>query len=113
VKIVYEIVRDDTIEGEDAMIFLDHQHCWANTMNNDIHNNDTLWIWTGQTAHEWMTWHQAGSIDLVLHCIFAMGLFDWEGEDVCINQTTPAMCHTTVMGCQLFRHILSQEEKVC
>jgi len=53
-----------------------------------------------------------GSIYPVLYCIFAMDLFNWEGEGVCMNQMTPAIHHTTVMGCQLFQHILSQEEKV-
>jgi len=41
-----------------------------------------------------------------------MGVYDWIGEDTHLNQTTPAMHHSTAMGTCLFSRPLSEEEKV-
>ena len=51
-------------------------------------------------------------MDLVLHCIFAMGLFDWSALNDCLNQTTPAMHHVTVMEMKLFWQIHKNDSKV-
>ena len=51
-------------------------------------------------------------MDPVLHCIFAMGLFDWMAPNDCLNQTTPAMHHAMVMGVKLFRQIHENNLKV-
>ena len=51
-------------------------------------------------------------MDPVLHHIFMMGLFDWSAPNNCLNQTTPAMRHVTVMGMKLFRRIHENDLKV-
>ena len=51
-------------------------------------------------------------MDPVLHRIFAMGLFDWSAPNDCLNQTTPAMWHATVMGMKLFWQIHENDLKV-
>ena len=51
-------------------------------------------------------------MDPVLHGLFSIGLFDWTGEDDHLHQTTPAMCHATVMGVSLFRRIMENDVKV-
>ena len=50
--------------------------------------------------------------DPVLHRLFAIGLFNWTGEDNHLNQTTPAMRHVTMMGVNLFRRIVENNAKV-
>ena len=87
-------------------------HCWRNDMANDLHNDDALWFWTAKAGHEFMEWRGQGVMDPVLHRIFVMGLFDWLAPNDCLNQTTPAMCHMTVMGMKLFWQIHENDLKV-
>ena len=77
-------------------------YCWHNDMVNDLHNDNALWFWATKASHEFMKWRGKGVMDPVLHCLFAMGLFDWMALNDCLNQTTPAMCHAMVMGTKLF-----------
>jgi len=86
---------------------------WERDMANDLHHDDTLWLWAAKAAHVFMEWRMKGIMDPVLHRLFTMGLFDWTGEDNCLNQTTPAMCHATMMGISLFRQIVENNIKVC
>ena len=78
-------------------------HCWHNNMANDLHNYNALWLWATKAGHEFMEWRGQGVMDPVFHHIFTMGLFDWSAPNDRLNQTTPAMCHVTVMGIKLFR----------
>ena len=41
-----------------------------------------------------------------------MGIFDWKGHDVCLNQVTPAMWHSTAIATRLVPRILELESKV-
>ena len=96
-------------EGHSAEHCLHH---WRNDMANDLHNNDALWFWAAKAGHKFMEWQDRGVMDLVLHCIFVMGLFDWSALNNRLNQTTPAMHHATVMGMKLFRWIHENDLKV-
>ena len=78
-------------------------HRWHNDMTNNLHNDDALWFWAAKAGYEFMEWRGQGVMDPVLHCVFAMGLFDWLAPNNCLNQMTPAMRHATVMGMKLFR----------
>ena len=82
-------------------------------MANDLHHDDALWLWAVKSAHVFMEWRMKGIIDPVLHRLFAIGLFNWMGEDDCLHQTTSAMHHATVMGVSLFRRIVENDAKVC
>jgi len=86
---------------------------WENDMANDLHHNDALWLWAVKAAYVFLEWRGKGIMDPVLHGLFSMGLFDWIGEDVHLNQTTPAMRHATMMGISLFRRIMENDVKVC
>jgi len=81
-------------------------------MANDLHHDDALWLWAVKAAHVFVEWRTQGIMDPVLHGLFSMDLFDWTGEDNRLNQTTPAMCHATVMGIKLFRRIVENDVKV-
>ena len=81
-------------------------------MANDLHHNDALWLWAAKAAHVFMEWRMKEIMDPVLHRLFAIGLFNWTGEDDCLHQTTPAMCHATVMGISLFCRIVENDTKV-
>ena len=41
-----------------------------------------------------------------------MGIFDWKGHDVRLNQVTPAMWHSTAIATRLVPRILELESKV-
>ena len=41
-----------------------------------------------------------------------MGIFDWKGYDVRLNQVTPAMWHSTAIATRLVLRILELESKV-
>ena len=41
-----------------------------------------------------------------------MGIFDWKGHDVRLNQVTPAMWHSTAIATRLAPRILELESKV-
>ena len=85
---------------------------WESDMANNLHHDDALWLWAVKAAYVFLEWRGKRIMDPVLHGLFSMGLFDWTGEDVRLNQTTPAMCHVTVMGISLFRRIVENNVKV-
>ena len=89
-----------------------HRADWERDIANDLHHDAALWLWAVKAAHIFMEWRTKGVMDPVLHHLFAMGLFDWTGEDNRLNQTTPAMHHATVMGVNLFRRIVENDAKV-
>ena len=41
-----------------------------------------------------------------------MGIFDWKGHNVRLNQVTPAMWHSTAITTRLILRILELESKV-
>ena len=100
------LVRDERTSDKEL-----HQH-WERDMVNDLHNNDALWLWAAKSTHIFLEWRTKGIMDPVLHQLFAMGLFDWMGEDTHLNQTTPTMHHATVMGISLFCWIIENDIKV-
>jgi len=77
--------------GDKGLDAVGHQEHWRNDMANNIHNNNMLWLWASQTAHDWMDWRQRGLIDLVLHHLFAMGLFNWERMSILTRQHQPCV----------------------
>ena len=85
---------------------------WCNNMANNLHNNNALWFWATKASHELMEWRGKGVMDSILHCLFAMGLFDWSALNNHLNQTTPAMHHMMVMGMKLFHQIHENDQKV-
>jgi len=73
----------------------------------------SVWLWAAKSVHIFLEWRTTGVMDPVLCQLFAMGLFDWMGEDNRLNQITPAMCHATMMGVSLFCRIVENDIKVC
>jgi len=81
-------------------------------MANNLHNDDTLWLWAAKSAHVFLEWRMKEIMDPVLYCLFTMELFNWMGEDTHLNQTTPAIHHITVMGISLFCGTIENNIKV-
>ena len=57
-------------------------------------------------------WRVADRNDPVMIRLFRMGLYDWKDVDNCLNQTTPAMRHATVLSGRLFQRLLEIREQV-
>ena len=77
-----------------------------------VWNDNALWLYTAKASHEFVEWRGTGVMDPVLHHLFAMGLFNWSVPNDRLNQTTPAMCHATVMGTRLFSKMMENDTKV-
>jgi len=78
--------------------------CWLNCLKN--HNVITM-----ETPGKWGS---APSVmtDDVLYDLLKMGILDWSTPNDRLNQTTPAMCHTTAMQMRMLAQHLSLEDKV-
>jgi len=50
--------------------------------------------------------------DPVLQHLLSMGVYNWDGVDKQLNQTVPAMCHSTVMASHLLHCLLEIDEQV-
>ena len=98
--------------GSENLDAVAHWFCWTNDMANDLWNNDALWLYAAKASHKFVKWRGTGVMDPVLHCLFSMGLFDWSMPNDRLNQMTPAMCHATVMGTQLFSKMMENDTKV-
>ena len=84
--------------GSEELDSVTRLYHWCNNMANNLHNGNALWYWAAKASHEFMEWRGKGVMDPVLHCLFAMGLFDWSAPNNCLNQTTPAMCYVMVIA---------------
>jgi len=87
-------------------------HRWKNDKMNKLYNDDALWayvIWVSEEMHH-QDWDQVR--DPVLHRLLSMGVYDWSGVDKQLNQTVPAMRHSTTMASRLLQHLLEIDEQV-
>ena len=81
-------------------------------MANNLHIDNALWFWAAKASHKFMEWGGKNVMDLVLHQLFAIRLFNWMTLNNHLNQTTLAMCHATMMGTKLFSWIVESNKKV-
>ena len=62
--------------------------------------------------HDLLMLDQKEMTDNVLYDLLKMGVLDWEAPNDCLNQTTPAMRHSTAMMMQMLSRVMQLEAKV-
>src|SRR6267378_2343725 len=85
---------------------------WANDDLSECHNEDALWGYTIHASGELEKTSREAVDDLVLYCLFCMGLFDWSGENRLQEVVSQGVQFATVVATRLFARILGMEEKV-
>ena len=74
---------------------------WANDILNECYFDDRLWGYTIRIVEELQTHDPAIFMDGVLYNLMRMGVMDWTGENVRMNQTTQAMRLATVLASRI------------
>ena len=85
---------------------------WANDNLPECPNEDTLWGFAIHASGELERSSRETVNDLVLYCLFHMGLFNWPGKNKLQEGVFLGVWFATVMTTRLFAHILGIEEKV-
>ena len=80
-----------------------NKECWVNDILNECYYNDCLWGYTIRVVEELRTPDPAVFTDGVLYNLMRMGVMDWTGENVRMNQSTQAMHLATALASRLIR----------
>ena len=74
---------------------------WAEDILNKCDDDDHQWGYTIHIVKELRTCDLAVFTDRVLYNLMQMGVMDWDGENVQMNQSTQAMRFTTVIASRI------------
>ena len=77
------------------------EECWVNDILNECYYDDRLWGYTIRVVEELHTRDPAIFTDGVLYNLMWMGVMDWTGENVRMNQSTQAMRLATALASHL------------
>ena len=78
-----------------------NEECWANDILNECYFNDRLWGYTICIVKELQTHNPTIFTDGVLYNLMRMGVMDWTGENIRMNQSTQAMHLATALASQI------------
>jgi len=78
----------------------------------DLHNDDVLWANMIRAHQDLLMLDRKEMTDDVLFDLLKMGILDWEAPNDCLNQTTPAMRHSTAMMMWMLSRVMQLEAKV-
>ena len=78
----------------------------------DLHNDDVLWANMIRANTDLLMMDRKEMTDNVLYDLLKMGVLDWEAPNDRLNQTTPAMHHSTAMMMRMLSRVLQLEAKV-
>ena len=79
-----------------------------------VHNHDALWAFMIRLSDQMREddFKQGMMKDPVLWRLLKMGVWDWRGEDVLLNQTVPAVRHATALASRMLPRLFKLEKKV-
>ena len=78
-----------------------NEGCWADDILNECYFNDCLWGYMICIMEELQTRDPAVFTDGVLYNLMWMGIMDWTGENIKMNQSTQAMRLATALASQI------------
>jgi len=78
----------------------------------DLHNDDVLWVNMIRAHQDLLLLDRKEMTDDVLYDLLKMGILDWEVPNDRLNQTTPAMRHSTAMMMRMLLRVMQLEAKV-
>ena len=82
-------------------------------MFSELYNDDTLWAYSIQVSEEIQVVDHTKVKDLVLCCLMAMGVWDWDKKEGAeLHQATRVMQFSTTLVSRLVLRILGLEAKV-
>ena len=89
------------------------ERCWHCDVFSELHNDDALWAYLIQVLEEIRVADHTKVKDPVLHCLMAMGAWDWDKKEGAeLHQATRAMRFSTALVSRLIPRILGLEAKV-
>ena len=100
------------IPGDESLDAMACHQRWYWDSFQELHNDDALWAMNMRMSFAFADWRLMLLNDPTLLHLFRMGLFDWEGEDNRLHQTTQAMRHLTLLAGQIFERLLKTQEQV-
>ena len=80
-----------------------NKECWADDILNECFFDDRLWGYTICIVEELQTHNPAIFTNGVLYNLMRMGVMDWTGENVRMNQSTQAMRLATALASRIIR----------
>ena len=80
-----------------------NEECWANDILNECFFDDCLWGYMIRIVEELRAPDPVVFTDGVLYNLMQMGVMDWTGENVRMNQSTQAMCLATALASWIIR----------
>jgi len=78
----------------------------------DLHSDDVLWANMIRAHQDLLMLDRKEMTDDVLFDLLKMGILDWETPNDRLNQTTPAMRHSTAMMMRMLSRVMQLEAKV-
>ena len=75
-----------------------NEECWADDILNECHYDNCLWGYMICIMEELQTCDPVVFTDGVLYNLMQMGVMDWTGENVWMNQSTQAMRLATALA---------------
>ena len=103
------------LAGEENVSPDDRERRWYKDSFPELHNDDALWAYMIRVSEEldlndFLTSDRIN--DKVLRRLLKMGVWDWTGDHQVLNQTVPAMRHSTAMVSRVLVRLLNLEKKV-
>ena len=98
--------------GEENHNPLQRTQCWRNDQFLELNTDDQLWAYACHASEELcmtMRWLIGNP---VLYHLLKMGIFNWKGRNMRMNQATQAIQHSTTMVTHLMPWIIGLEDKV-
>ena len=111
-QILQRVLPGVIIPGDEHLPAVGREARRQSDVFTDLHNDDALWAYACRMSSDFDNWRVADRNDPVMIRLFRMGLYDWKDVDNHLNQTTPAMCHATVLSGRLFQRLLEIREQV-
>ena len=78
----------------------------------ECNKDDKLWAYNCQASEEFQLTNTEHLRDPVLHTLMMMGMYDWDGVDTHLHQSTQAICYSSAVASRLIPQIMDLETKV-
>ena len=102
--------------GVDLMMLnhtqLQRQFCWKNNTFFELNKDDKLWAYNCQASEEFRLTNMEQLRDPILCTLMMVGMYDWDGVDAHLHQSTQAIQYSSAVASRLIHWIMDLETKV-
>ena len=78
----------------------------------ECNKDNKLWAYNCWVSEEFHLTNTEHLRDPVLRTLMMMGMYDWDGTDTCLHQSTQAIHYTSAVASKLIPWIMDLETKV-